>query len=113
QAKYAVVAGRHRGVGRHVLQPFGGAMRAESLVETDQAMARQILNPFRPAVTLDIGLTGINGPEGVRDLTPHELIVGVAGSQRDVGVSPGEIEIAIAGDEFDAQIRMARVEPLD
>src|SRR3954467_862987 len=85
----------------------------QRFVEADQKMLRQILDALGLAVTFDIAVAGIDGPERIRDLAADQFIVGIAGAESDVHLSLRQIEIAVAGDEFDAQMRMAGMKPLD
>src|SRR5215470_14402155 len=76
-------------------------------------MPRQVLDPLRLAVALDITAAGIDRPDRVRDLAADQFIIGVAGAERDIRLALRQIEIAVSADELDAKLRMLGVEAVD
>ena len=62
-------------------------MIGQRFVEADQKMLRQILDALGLAVTFDIAMACIDGPERIRDLAADQLVVGVAGAEGDVRLS--------------------------
>jgi hypothetical protein len=65
------------------------------------------LDPFRPAVALDVGPAGVDGPDRVADLPPDEfVVVGIAGAEGHVGLTLSQIDDLVAHNELHLQGRM-------
>ena len=88
-------------------------MLAQSFIESDPGMGRQLFDPCRLAMALDIGAAGIDRPNRVGDLAAHQFVVGVARTERHIRFALRQIEVAIAGHELDAKPRMTDMEAID
>ncbi len=74
----------------------------------------EVDDAFGAAVAVDVGLACVDRPQRVRDLAADEnVVIGVAGAERDIGIAAREIDVLVAHDELDAQFGMARVEAVE
>ena len=103
QPENAVVARGEMRVRRDATQPDRGAMTRQAVVEADEGVAREILDPPGRAALFEIPSTGVNGPERIADLAAHEFAIpGIARTQGDIGLAFHQVEETIAHHELDA-----------
>ena len=94
----------------HLAARFAG----HRTVEADGGMLCEVGDALGAAVAVDVGLARVDRPQRVRDLAADEdVVIGVAGAERDIGIAAREVDVLVAHDELDAQLGVARVEAVE